>query len=186
MSFIGLCLMGGSSFAYNSWSLLVAGFSIGGLILLLALLINDKIKSRVVAIVVGLLFIAPMYLGCCLIVPITEKFTVLDGNLVENWKWKIPFVGNVVEVDKNVFVKYNCFAIKSDPPINFIQGYFWTNCEVKVLNEETFLQFIANEKNPNKKIQERADEFLANLIKESEISTENPFTKNDYERFHDI
>lgn len=182
----GLLSLAGTKASENWLSLLASLCGLVGMFLILILLAHGKLNDSPTIIFLGILFIFPMYLAHFMVISNGKKFIVVDGKIIDGFSWKIPFVSKVVEVDKNVFAEYDCFAVSVvENPNSFIQGHFWTACEVKVIDKEKFLQFVANEKNPNKKILGKANEFLAKLIKESELSTINPFSDTK-ENFHDV
>jgi len=180
---VGFLSLAASKVGENIWSFPIAGFALFGMISVFCLLANGKIKNPKVIFFLGILFFSPMYLFLFAIMPIPSKIIVLNDKIVDSLSWKIPFVDKVVEVNKNVFAQYDCFAVR-EKPNSFIKGHFGTYCEVQVLDKERFLEFVASEKDPNGKIKEKANIFLAILVRDSELSTEVPFPITK-ENFHD-
>ncbi len=177
---VGSILLFASDLKEGWISFLIFAFCFSMLFLML-FVIKDWLKNERIVLYWSILFTLPLYAVHFLVVPLNSKFLVIDGKLVDNWTWKVPFVSNVVEVDKNVFIDYACVA-KTETSI--IKGRFWTIGKIDILNKDKFLQFIANEKNPNKAIREKANQFLADLIKESDISKENNLLGVAEEEFH--
>ncbi len=177
---LGLGLLAGSGLGKHRVLLLIAGICVGTMVLFTVLLINGKIKSQFSVFCWLTLFILPLYLAHFIAMPINGKITVLDGKIMEGFSWKVPFISKVIEVDKNVFARYNCFAVQED---SSVQGYYWVNCQVKVQDKVKFLEFVANEKNPNEKISKAANKFLKILVVDAGLFKENP--RKNMEEFHD-
>lgn len=182
---IGFLSSYGTSLGERLVCLLSAVFGLLGVLFMVYLLVNGKITNQLVILSLGILFSSPMYMMHFLVIPTNSKFIVVDGKIVNGFSWKTPFVNKVVEVNKNAHAKYDCFAVKEDPSEgdSSIKGSYSVNYGIEILNKEKFLEFVASEENPDKKISEAADKFLESLIIDAGLFKDNP--RKNMEEFHD-